>query len=46
MGGGTLGRPAELAAAVRARVERRVDVVKVMVSGGSMTAGSDLLALQ
>jgi imidazolonepropionase-like amidohydrolase len=31
---------------VRERAERGVDVVKLVVSGGSMTAGSDLLALQ
>lgn len=46
MGGGTGRGAQELIAAVRERVERRVDVVKVMVSGGSMTAGSDLLTLQ
>jgi imidazolonepropionase-like amidohydrolase len=45
MGGAARGAVA-LAAAVRERAARRVGVVKVMVSGGSMTAGSDLLALQ
>lgn len=46
MGGGTGRQARALAAAVQERAERRVNVVKVMVSGGSMTAGSDLLALQ
>jgi imidazolonepropionase-like amidohydrolase len=45
MGGEARGT-AELTRAVRERAERRVGVVKLMVSGGSMTAGSDLLALQ
>ena len=44
--GGEAAGPAALARAVRERVERGVDVVKLIVSGGSMTAGSDLLALQ
>lgn len=44
--GGQAGGPRQLADAVRERVERGADVVKVMVSGGSMTPGSDLLALQ
>ena len=45
MGGGARGRRA-LEAAVAQRVERGVPVVKIVVSGGAMTAGSDLLALQ
>ncbi len=45
MGGEASGSGA-LADAVRERVERGVDVVKIMVSGGAMTAGSDLLRLQ
>jgi imidazolonepropionase-like amidohydrolase len=40
MGGETAGAEA-LRAAVRERVERRVDVVKVMASGGVNTPGSD-----
>lgn len=44
--GGEAAGPAALDRAVRERVERQVDVVKIIVSGGSMTAGSDLLALQ
>jgi len=44
--GGQVRGARELADAVRERAERGADVVKVMVSGGSMTPGSDLLALQ
>lgn len=44
--GGQVRGSRELRDAVRERVERGADVVKVMVSGGSMTPGSDLLALQ
>jgi imidazolonepropionase-like amidohydrolase len=45
MGGEARG-PDALARAVRERADRGADVVKIMVSGGAMTAGSDLLALQ
>jgi imidazolonepropionase-like amidohydrolase len=45
MGGEVQGR-AELRAAVRERAERRVDVVKVMASGGVMTAGTEVMACQ
>ncbi|WP_300007900.1 amidohydrolase family protein [Pseudonocardia sp.] len=38
--------PAGIRAAVRAHVERGVDVIKVMASGGMMTAGSDFHAPQ
>lgn len=44
--GGEASGTAALTRAVRERAERGVDVVKLIVSGGSMTAGSDLLALQ
>ncbi|MFL6150089.1 MAG: hypothetical protein ACJ72I_21845 [Pseudonocardiaceae bacterium] len=37
---------AALRAAIRERAEHRVDVVKIMVSGGVTTAGTDLLACQ
>jgi imidazolonepropionase-like amidohydrolase len=37
---------AALRAAIRERAERRVDVVKIISSGGVTTAGTDLLACQ
>jgi imidazolonepropionase-like amidohydrolase len=37
---GAATAPADLAAAVRRRAERGVDVIKVMVSGGNVTPGS------
>ena len=37
---GAQTEPGEVAAAVRRRAERGVDVIKVMVSGGNITAGS------
>lgn len=40
LGGEVAHGPAELRAAVRAHVERGVDVVKIMASGGTMTPGS------
>jgi imidazolonepropionase-like amidohydrolase len=40
--GGEVSNADEIVAAVRARVERRVDVVKVMASGGMVTTGSDV----
>jgi imidazolonepropionase-like amidohydrolase len=45
MGGEVAGEDA-LRAAVRERAERRVDVVKVMASGGNMTPGTDVAACQ
>jgi imidazolonepropionase-like amidohydrolase len=45
MGGAASGAPA-LRALVAQRHERGAQVVKIMVSGGAMTAGSDLLELQ
>jgi len=45
MGGEVCGAD-ELRAAVRERAERRVDVVKVMASGGFMTPGTDTAACQ
>lgn len=45
MGGEVAGQEA-LRAAVRERAERRVDIVKVMASGGNMTPGTDIAACQ
>jgi imidazolonepropionase-like amidohydrolase len=45
MGGEAAGQEA-LRAAVRERAERRVDIVKVMASGGNMTPGTDVAACQ
>jgi len=45
MGGQVRGRPG-LADAVDERASRGVAVVKIMVSGGAMTDGSDLLSMQ
>jgi imidazolonepropionase-like amidohydrolase len=45
MGGEVAGEKA-LRAAVRERAERRVDVVKVMASGGNMTPSTDITACQ
>jgi imidazolonepropionase-like amidohydrolase len=44
--GGEAAGPQELRAAVRVRAERGADVIKVMASGGLMTAGTDVLACQ
>ena len=44
--GGEVSGADEIVAAVRERVERRVDVVKVMASGGMNTAGTDVFAPQ
>jgi imidazolonepropionase-like amidohydrolase len=44
--GGEVGGADEILAAVRERVERQVDVVKVMASGGLVTTGSDVLTPQ
>jgi imidazolonepropionase-like amidohydrolase len=44
--GGEADHPDELRAAVRVRAERGADVIKVMASGGLMTAGTDVLACQ
>ncbi|GGU85201.1 hypothetical protein GCM10010178_89220 [Lentzea flava] len=40
LGGEVAGGSAELRAAVRAHIQRGVDVVKIMASGGTMTPGS------
>ncbi len=45
MGGEATG-VAGLRRAVRERVEHRVDVVKIMTTGGLMTPGTDVLAMQ
>ena len=45
MGGEVSGRD-DIARAVRERADRRVDVVKVMASGGMTTAGTDVLGTQ
>jgi imidazolonepropionase-like amidohydrolase len=44
--GGEVSCADEIVAAVRERVERRVDVVKVMASGGMVTTGSDVFTPQ
>jgi len=44
--GGEASQPRELRAAVHERAERGADIVKVMASGGMMTAGTDVLACQ
>ncbi|NUS52579.1 MAG: amidohydrolase family protein, partial [Nocardioidaceae bacterium] len=44
--GGAVTGPEEIRAAVRERVDRRVDVVKVMASGGMTTMGTDVAAPQ
>lgn len=45
MGGEVSGRD-DIVRAVRERADRRVDVVKVMASGGMTTAGTDVLGVQ
>lgn len=44
--GGEVSGAGEIVAAVRERAERHVDVVKVMASGGMMTAGTDVYTPQ
>jgi imidazolonepropionase-like amidohydrolase len=44
--GGAASGPEELRAAVVERRDRGVDVVKVMVSGGMLTAGTDMFGVQ
>src|SRR4030095_2483794 len=44
--GGEASGADEIVAAVRERAERRVDVVKVMASGGAMTTGTDIFVPQ
>jgi imidazolonepropionase-like amidohydrolase len=44
--GGVAAGPSALARAVADRAAHGVDVVKIIVSGGAMTRGSELLALQ
>ena len=44
--GGEVDGPLEIENAVRERIDRQVDVVKVMASGGMNTTGSDVMAPQ
>lgn len=44
--GGEVAGVDGLRRAVRERVEHRVDVVKIMTTGGAMTIGTDVLAMQ
>lgn len=44
--GGEVDGPVEIENAVAERIDRRVDVVKVMASGGMNTTGSDVMAPQ
>ena len=44
--GGEVDGPAAISAAIRERVARKVDVVKVMASGGMSTPGTDVLGTQ
>ena len=44
--GGAVSGPAEIRAAVAEHAERGVDVIKVMTSGGMVTAGTDVLSSQ
>ena len=44
--GGTVAGPEALRTAVRERIERGVDVVKVMGSGGALTPGTDVARCQ
>jgi imidazolonepropionase-like amidohydrolase len=44
--GGEAAHLDELRAAVRERAERGADIIKIMASGGVMTAGTDVLACQ
>lgn len=44
--GGEVDGPVEIENAVAERIDRRVDVVKVMASGGMNTIGSDVMAPQ
>src|SRR5215218_10189823 len=44
--GGEAAGVAQLRQAVRERADRRVDVVKVMASGGNTTPGTDIMACQ
>ena len=44
--GGVVDGPDAISAAIRERAERKVDVVKVMASGGMSTPGTDVLRTQ
>ncbi len=44
--GGETSHPGALRAAIRERADHRVDIIKVMASGGVMTPGTDVLACQ
>jgi imidazolonepropionase-like amidohydrolase len=44
--GGEVASSAQISAAIRERVDRGVDIVKVMASGGMLTPGSDVMRTQ
>jgi imidazolonepropionase-like amidohydrolase len=44
--GGEVASNAQISAAIRERVDRGVDIVKVMASGGMLTPGSDVMQTQ
>jgi imidazolonepropionase-like amidohydrolase len=44
--GGEVANPSQISAAIRERIDRSVDVVKVMTSGGMLTPGSDVMRTQ
>ena len=44
--GGEVAGPGEIEAAVRERIDRGVDIVKVMASGGMATTGTDVMLPQ
>ena len=46
LGGEVQGGERALRAAIRERIERRVDVIKIMVSGGVLTASTDVMSCQ
>lgn len=46
LGGEVRGGEAALRAAIAERIERRVDVIKIMVSGGVLTTGTDVMSCQ
>jgi imidazolonepropionase-like amidohydrolase len=46
LGGEVQGGERALRAAIRERIERRVDVIKIMVSGGVLTTSTDVMSCQ
>ena len=44
--GGEVASSAQISAAIRERMDRGVDIVKVMASGGMLTPGSDVMRTQ